>query len=145
MIRRILFPTDFSPHAQKCVNFILQLKDCGVDEVILLHVVDTRILRYTEEIFESALSEDQLLEECRETCAKNLAETESVFQKAGIKTRSLLRMGVPFSVILKTAEEVDASLIVLGHRGHNLAEELLLGSVAEKVLRKSKRPVLLVR
>jgi nucleotide-binding universal stress UspA family protein len=52
--------------------------------------------------------------------------------------------GEPAKVILEMATELSADLIVLGSRGHNALEEVLLGSVSHKVLMKSKIPVFLV-
>lgn len=145
MIKRILYPTDFSSHAEKCVDYILRMKECGIEEVVLLHVIDDHIIKYTDEMFEESVDEEKIVNNCQKNSRERMAKLAKRFQDAGIKTRTLIRLGIPFSTILKTADEVDASMVVLGHRGHNLAEELLLGSVAEKVARKSKRPVLLIR
>ena len=145
MIKRILFPTDFSQHAQKCRGFIIQMKDCGLEEVVLLHVIDDQIIKLTEEMSEEMVTGDRVIAECQRTASRKLQELAQQFQVAGINTRILIEEGVPFAKIMQVAERVDASLVILGHRGHNLAEELLLGSVAEKVARKCKRPVLLIR
>jgi len=57
----------------------------------------------------------------------------------------LIKTGNPYLEIIKAADEMNVSLILMGHKGYNLTEELLLGSTAEKVARKSRRPVLLVK
>ncbi len=145
MIEKILYPTDFSPHAEKCVEYILQMKECGVKEVVLLHVIDEHIIKFTEEITEEAVTKEQVIAECHRTGKQKLQALAETFHAAGITTKLLLEEGIPFSKILEVADREVVSLIVLGHRGHNLAEELLLGSVAEKVARKSQRPVLLIR
>ena len=145
MIKRILYPTDFSEHSPRCIDYILHIRECGVEEVIVLHVMDKRVIVYGSIMSDSTLDEESLIQNCTKTVKDKLAEIVKPFQDAGLKCRTLIRLGEPFSEIIKAAEDVDASLVVLGHRGHSLAEELLLGSTAEKVARKCKRPVLLVR
>jgi len=145
MIKRILYPTDFSAHAQKCLDYILKLKDCGIEEVVLLHVMDDRIIKYSEEMFEESIDEQTVIDQCQKACATKLAELEKALKNEGLKVKTIVRLGVPFSVIINAAEEVDASMIVMGHRGHTLAKEMLLGSTAEKVARKCRRPLLLIR
>lgn len=53
--------------------------------------------------------------------------------------------GVPFNVILNTAEELKADLIIMGTHGRTGLDHVLFGSTAEKVVRKSEIPVLTVR
>lgn len=145
MIKKILYPTDFSEHSQRCIDYILKLKDCGIEELVLLHVADEKIISNTDMIFEEAIDEDEVIEKCKRSAIYKLEKIAKRFEEAGIKTKILFQVGVPFSKIIRTAEEENVSLIILGNHGHNLAEELLLGSTAEKVARKSKRTVMLVR
>jgi len=145
MFKKILYPTDFSAHSKQCIDYILRMQNCGVEEVVLLHVMDKRVVVYGSIMSDSALDEEMLIKECTETAEKKLNEMARIFQQAGIRTKTIARLGEPFAEILTVADEVDASLIVIGHRGHSTAEKLLLGSTAEKVVRKCKRPILLVR
>jgi len=145
MFKRILYPTDFSDHSKKCIDYLIFLKDCKISEVILLHVADIRIIANTDMMLEDGIDEEEIITNCRKTALRKLKEIASQLETAGLKAKIEFQTGVPFVQINKAAEAFDASLIILGHRGHNLAEELLLGSTAEKVARKSKRPVLLIR
>lgn len=145
MIKRIFYPTDFSPHAHKCIDYILHIQECGVEEVVLLHVMDQRLINYASISSDGILDEELFTQDCKRNSKSQLRKIAKPFKAAGLKTRTLIRLGEPFAEIIRTAEEVDASLVVLGHRGHSKAEELLLGSTAEKVVRKCKRPVLLIR
>lgn len=145
MIKRILYPTDFSEHAQKCLDYILHIRECGIQDVVLLHVMDKRVIVYGSIASEGSFDEELFMQNCKESSKSHLSKIAKVFETAGLKTRTMIRLGEPFAEIIHAAEEVDASLIVLGHRGHSKAEELLLGATAEKVIRKCKRPVLLIR
>ncbi len=147
MFSRILVPLNFFAHSWRCLEYAKKLIECGckISEVVLLHVIDDRIIKFTEERFEETIDDRSVIENCRQTANKKLSELKNNITSANLKVRTMVRLGIPFSAILKVAEEMQASLIVLGHRGHNLASELLLGSGAEKVSRKAKVPVLLIR
>ena len=63
----------------------------------------------------------------------------------GIRSKRMVVEGNPSSEILKIAEERRVDVIVLGSIGKTGLEKFLLGSVAEKVVRNSRHPVLIVR
>jgi len=145
MFKKILAPVDFSTHTQKSLDYIKNLAPCGIDEIILLHVVDTRILNDSSMMFEETLDETELLETWTKNARIKLENLITEFSDTKIKVSVRVDSGVPFSVIINEARKPDVSLIILGHKGHNLAEELLMGSTAEKVVRKSSKAVLLTR
>jgi nucleotide-binding universal stress UspA family protein len=69
-------------------------------------------------------------------------------EAAGVKARTELRSsqyGAIAGVLTDAAEELDAGLVVMGSHGRGDLTALLLGSVAHKVLRLSRRPVLIAR
>ena len=68
---------------------------------------------------------------------------EELRQCADVKT--LVEYGNPVKLILKTAEEENVSVIIIGSHGRSNFEEVLLGSVSEEVVRKAKVPVLVVK
>lgn len=72
------------------------------------------------------------------------AAARATLAAAGLPWCLHVRMGEAAPVILACADTLEARVIVLGHRGQNALERLLLGSVAEKVLHQARRPVLLV-
>jgi nucleotide-binding universal stress UspA family protein len=61
-----------------------------------------------------------------------------------VKARARVVRGLPHEALLAQAKRAKADLVVVGERGQNLAESLLLGSTAERVARKARRPVLLI-
>ena len=56
-----------------------------------------------------------------------------------------IEKGIPFKEILRVENEEDIPLIVIGSHGKSNVEEMLLGSVSEKVIRKAKSPVFVVK
>ena len=145
MINRILLPTDFSKHSRKCIDYILKLKDCGINEVIIMHVIDYKIIKETDIVFDGEVDEEKIIERSIEQAEKQLKIFTEPLEKSGLRISFLVKVGNPCSEIIKAADGMNVTMIIMGHRGHNLAEELLLGSNAEKVIRKSSKPVLLIK
>ena len=144
MFAKILYPTDFSDVSKKALDYIKQLKEGGSKEVVVLHVMDVRVVealhRYgTESSFEKL--ENRMKEEAEES----LAKIEKELKQDGLEVRKKIKIGIPLREILKTEEEEDVSVIVIGSHGRSNLEEMLLGSVSEKVVRKCKKPVLVVK
>lgn len=143
MFRKILYPTDFSDRSKKTMAYMKQLKDAGTEEVVILHVVDTRKLHIPEVyaiVDESTLGDKQASAAAEE--ANKMAKT---LNDIGIQTMIRIEKGIPFKEILRVEAEEAVSLIVIGSHGKSNVEEMLLGSVSEKVIRKAKGPVLVVR
>jgi len=137
MFEKILFPTDFSEYAKKTLDCIAGFP--GAREVILFHVIEqVRSPRGGGEIGNTfyQTGENFLKEERRylEKLNQDLRVTTAV------KTSSDTA-----GAIIETAEETGVSLIVIGARGKNLVEGMLLGSVSMAVLRRSRTNVLIMR
>jgi len=143
MFERILYPTDFSDVSLKAVNYIKQLKDAGAKEVTVLHVIDERTL-VVPDVFSGIdfmAIENELRRIADEECNKIVAE----FHEKGLNAKFKVEKGIPFLEILKAARKEDVTLIVIGSHGKSNLEEMLLGSVSEKVIRKAVQPVLVVK
>ena len=65
--------------------------------------------------------------------------------QSGLNVRVVIKRGVPLKEILKIEEEEKVSLIVIGSHGKTNIEEMLMGSVSEKVVRQAKSPVLVIK
>ena len=143
MFRKILYATDFSRGAKKALKYIVQIKDAGVEEAVILHVVDTRHF-HIPEIFKiidlSFLGERQV-----DTARKRTGIIGRKIRSAEIKTTVRIEKGIPYKEILRVEKEEEVSIIILGSRGFSNVKEILLGSVAEKILRKTRKPVLVIR
>lgn len=143
MFRKILYPTDFSDGSKIAINYLIQLKDAGTEEVVILHVVDTRSLHIPDlyAIMDlSTLGDKQAI-----LAKKKLNKIAKKLNDAGIKTIIRIEKGIPFKEILQVEKEEDVSLIVIGSHGTSNVKEMLLGSVSEKVARKAEKPVLVVK
>jgi len=145
MLKKILLPTDFSEASEKVKKQILRMKDCKIGKVILLNVIDARIFSYSTELDIIEIDNLNLIGPYTESIKKKLAGWKKEFVKVGIKVSIEIREGTPFNQILEFAENNKITSIFIGHQGQGSVERMLLGSTAEKVARKAKVPVIVIR
>ncbi len=146
MFERILYPTDFSDASKKALDYIKQLKEAGTVEVVVLHIIDLREIESVLHHSEGGLVLEGDLEKIMEKNARDQMKLiEADLKKAGFTVKTRIDKGIPFRDILKAEEEEDVSVVVIGSHGKSCIAEMLLGSVSEKVVRKSSKPVFVVR
>ncbi len=145
MFRKILVPVDFSDVTSLVIKHLKKTVDCA-KEIILLHVVDVRIFNVPIYLEAPELNDFIIDKTMLDSIKERLNKLKKDLEKAGFtKVKVVVEEGIPFDVILDTAEKKKVSAIFLGHQGHNAMERMLLGSTAEKVARKAKVPVILVK
>jgi len=143
MLEKILYPTDFSDASKKALDYIKQLKQAGIKEVVVLHVIDEREI---DAIFQhSAVRFEDIVRSIRADAKKDIDAVERELKKDGLTVKVRIERGIPFREILRVEEEEGISAIVIGSHGKSNIKEMLLGSVSEAVVRKSKKPVLVVK
>lgn len=143
MFKKILYPTDFSDVAHRALDFVVRLKDAGASEVVILHVIDKgsfdAIARYaTKDVLEIEGS-------LKEKAMAEITPIEERLKKNGFKVKVIISREVPFMEILRVEEKEKVSAIVIGSHGMSNIAEIFLGSVSEKVIRRAKTPVLVIR
>jgi len=138
-INRILFPTDFSDYAEKALPYAASLCAEFNAELVLMHVTEMPIVfpEYMPENM-SAISEEMVshAQEGLERIAQGIAN---------VSTEILIRTGVAYREICRYVEENEVDLIVLPTHGKTGLAHLLFGSVADKVVRLARCPVLSIR
>ena len=144
MFDKILYPTDFSDVAKKAMDYIAKLKEAGGKEVIVLHVIDERAIGDICLLYASRGSAE-LVRRIEEEALKEMDNVAARLRQEGYKLRLRVERGIPLTEILRVEQEEGVSLIVIGSHGKSNVEEMLLGSVSEKVIRKSGTPVLVVK
>lgn len=132
MFQRILFPTDFSEYADKAVDYVIGLQAIGVEKVIQAYVLEEG-------------EEYPVTVARRKRSLAILKKREELFRQHGLEVESRVGLGTPYKEILKFADKEDVSLIVIGCHGKGLLDEVVIGSVSDRVTREAKVPVLLVK
>jgi len=140
MFEKVLLPTDFSPDSQRVLGYVKDIP--GVRNVTLLHVVDaTRPSRRGWEHGPHRENAKILLDENRQALEKNGVQAEVIIEAI---VNTITQGDIPLT-ILEKAETESVSLIMMGARGKNTIQNILLGSVSANVIRHAKTPVLLMR
>lgn len=142
LYKKILLPTDGSKYAVKSEKHALSIAAAYGAEIIALSVVENTVpVNLTGNATVAEINE--LLE--AETMS-NLKKVEDLRDELGldIKITPKIANGSPAKSILAVAEEEDVDLIVIGSSGKSGIDLLLLGSVADKVVRSAKCSVLVV-
>ena len=137
-ISRILVATDFSAQARNALQWARYLADAFEAKLILLHVIDIFSLAEMGCVMEGGTDPLYLL---REQAHKCMGELKALLPSAEI----VVREASPRPVIVEAALELNCQMIVMGTHGRSGLAHLLLGSVAEYVVRNSKVPVLTIR
>jgi universal stress protein A len=136
-IRTILHPTDYSPASEAAFAFACSLAREYYSEILLLHVAEPVIVAPSEGIAFPIPPEDEI------RLRKHL---ETIFPlDPHVKVRREIVIGNPVDEIVRVAGETKADMIVMGTHGRSGFSRLLMGSVAEGVLRKVACPVLFVK
>lgn len=141
-LKKILFPTDFSEHARSVVPHAIEMAKKFNAEVFVLHVVHEPVYAAQYQIELDPHAVRKSLTESSET---QLAELAKEFEAEGVRVKTQTVVGAPFVEIIRVAREEDVGLVMLGSHGGGAIKHMLLGSTAERVVRKARRPVLIVR
>jgi nucleotide-binding universal stress UspA family protein/N-acetylglutamate synthase-like GNAT family acetyltransferase len=139
VFKRVLVATDFSAHADRTLECIGEIP--GMEEIILVHVIDQEEAGNASFLRPNQTSAAKI--------AADLMEKKKQYleQATGIPVRAILETGTDgdkAGPILRLAQRIDVSLIVMGARGNGLILGRILGSVSEAVIRQGKIDVLVM-
>lgn len=139
-ISRILVPTDFSGPSRDATDYALGLARAFDASISLLHVIEDPIVAIPALV--GYAPEPRELEDFSETALANWVMPEDA---QGVAIDRHWEHGHPVPRILSFATQHGCDLIVMGTHGRSLVAHALIGSVAERVVRKASCPVLTVR
>lgn len=143
VIRRILVPIDFSTDSLNALASACDLAKRVGAELLLLHVVE--IIYVADPYVAAGADIGGFLDEQRRMAKQQLARIAADLKKKGRRIGIMVEGGVPSQVIVDTAKRKGMDLIVMGTHGRTGIAHMLIGSVAEKVVRTASCPVLTVR
>jgi len=141
-IRRIVVAMDFSAAARRALELAQSLaKGAGPAHVILVHAyyVPVELEQYL--ITHGKSIPDVLSPEA----TRDLEAILTKLQKDGLSAEYVAAAGAPETVVLEVAKDKQADLIALGTHGRRGISHMLLGSVAERIVRHAEIPVVTVR
>jgi nucleotide-binding universal stress UspA family protein len=147
-VKTILAPIDLSDHSLPVLRFAVELAADLHADLVILNVINQRdidAIEMVEKHHGGPLVKDYVkaaMSERLELISRLVAQSSGgVFSGA----RRLIRTGVPFREILKTVDEEQAGMVVMGTQGRGSIAGTLFGSTAEKVFRRCPVPLVSVR
>ncbi len=147
MYDRILVPTDGSDVAAAAFEHAIELARVHEAEIHALYVVDVDALGLSmgvEQVDRIRQGKFGEMEEVEARAAKATGEIADLAREHGVTCVEHVSAGRPHTVIANYAENHDIDLVVMGSHGRAGVSRALLGSVTERTLRSSNRPVLVV-
>lgn len=142
-LRRILFPTDFSEPARQAQQYAIALAERFECELHLLHVVPQVMIPLPEAGTSWTVPEADQRQQVEDAQRRLIEELEATHQK-NRNLVQVVKVGYAVEEIVNYAKDEDIDLIVIGTHGHTGFAHLLMGSVAEKIVRLATCPVLTV-
>jgi nucleotide-binding universal stress UspA family protein len=133
---RVLCPTDWSVCAGEALRYLKGLKEAGVEEVVVAHIMDEKAM---------GLQPPEKFKEFEKTDREKLATVRQELEKEGFNVTARLHVGKAGKDLIEIARQEDTSLVIMGVHGKGYVEGILWGSVSRNVVEYSDRPVLLVK
>jgi nucleotide-binding universal stress UspA family protein len=142
-MKTILVPTDFSKTSEYACKIAAKIAKKTSATVYLIHLIEL-----PKGVIDMAASSKFSIPESmlylRKIREKILKIRDSLFRKE-INVKYIIKLNNPFDGIQKYADKIDADLIIMGFKGHSELEEMIIGSNTEKIVRSSKRPVIVIK
>ncbi len=165
-VNKILYATDLSENARFAFAYAVSLANLYNASITFIHVLseipdrlDKSVIGYiSAERWEEIKSQN--VEEAREAIIRKRRDHQAIrdalhhFSENVKESRVgdgfvtddiIIERGNPVEKILKYSEEINCDLIVMGTHGHGTLADAMMGSTARRVLRRSAKPVLVVR
>jgi nucleotide-binding universal stress UspA family protein len=141
-VQHILVPTDFSADAEQAVDYAIALASVFRARVTLLHVIYEVLWAAGE----TAMSlPPAYFAELEAATRRQMEKARQRVRAAGLEGDSIVAYGMPFEHIVTAARDQGVDLIIMGTHGRTGLKHVLMGSVAERVVRLAPCPVLVTR
>jgi nucleotide-binding universal stress UspA family protein len=139
-IRSILVPVDFTVYSNRAVDYAAMLARQFGAKITLLHVIEqfTYSVTDTIQVVDHYAALKEIAQPLMDALKKKL-------HQQGLKVESLVLRGNPSLQIIEKTRKIHPDMIVMGTHGRTGIQHLVLGSVAERVVRMSACPVITVR
>lgn len=142
-IKKILCPVDYSVCSSEAMKYAAHIAGGEEAKLYLMHVVDIRTFGHESPLdFEVPKPTPETVERIRKELQENL-----VHERDGkkVEVEAIVVVGKPVEEILRAAKEKGVDMIVMGTHGRTGLPHVIIGSVAENVVRNAPCPVLTVR
>jgi nucleotide-binding universal stress UspA family protein len=140
-MKKVLIALDYDDTSQKVAEVGFSMAQAMKAEAVLLHVVSEQPVYYSSYMFMTELRVD-ILEDLKKTTQNFLEKTKNHLGDLTITT--LIKEGEIARTILKTANEINVDIIVMGTHSRKWLESIIMGSEVEDVLKKTTIPLFVI-
>ncbi|MEO1052637.1 MAG: universal stress protein [Bacteroidota bacterium] len=146
-MKTILVPTDFSEQAQFALDFATQIAKKNDTKIFLFHVLEIPVGTFAEPLTVNVGGsfDADFVKEMTDNAKKEINKLAEQFAGEGVDIETYVDLGSPYEGISHLVSEKQADLIVMGSKGASGLSEIFIGSNAEKVVRRSECPVIVVK
>ncbi len=142
----IMVPVDFSENSISAVDYAARLAEQFKSKLLLVHVYHFPVELLTDwSAYGTLAGSGEILESLRKEREEQIKALAREKSAPGLTIETRVLEGTPFSEIVKAARAEGADLLVMGTRGLTGIKHVLIGSTAEKVVRKAPCPVLVLK
>jgi len=145
MIKRILVPVDFSQPSIQALDYAIEFGQPFKPEFVVLHVLEPIYYPGAGDMYGPGYDMGLVYQEIERAAHEQLSRLAVTLQKKRLTVRTLLRVGTAYHAIVETAKKLKADLIIMSTHGRTGLSHVVMGSVAERVVRSAVCPVLTVR
>jgi len=142
MVDRVLVPVDGSEQSDHACEFVFE--EFPGATMVLLHVINPAEAGYSTQVAVPSTSEEWY-EQQKDRAEEDFDDIEAAAADRGVGTERAVEIGKPTRAIVEFAGDNDIDHIVMGSHGREGVSRILLGSVAETIVRRSPVPVTVVR
>jgi len=152
---KIMAGCDFSEYSKKTLEYAAGIAEKCQAELIIVNVINQKdvetLLKVADKTFDRTVEKN--VEKLADDYVKRETEirtqqVEQLIEEIGcthLSIKKLVKVGVPFQELIRTTEDEQADLVVIGPKGHGNLAGILFGSNAEKLFRHCPVPLLSVR
>ncbi|QQR91223.1 MAG: universal stress protein [Myxococcales bacterium] len=140
-VKHILTPIDFSENSDKAVAFAAKLAESLSATLHVVHIYQLPMYVVPDGGFVMGDELGSKLKAASEEAVNRFISERGFY---GVTMKAHVLCGLPHEAILRIADELDVDMIIMGTHGRAKLSRVLLGSVAEKVVRTSNVPVIVV-
>jgi nucleotide-binding universal stress UspA family protein len=141
--RHILAPTDFSEYSKQAIASALELAKKFGAKLTILHVIE--LPPYPVEGYVPPSLSATFMDDLERQATTDLAQLVPEAEAANVEVARVIAVGTPYRKIIDTAEAEQVDLIVMATAGRTGFSHLIMGSIAERVVRTASCPVLTIR
>jgi nucleotide-binding universal stress UspA family protein len=144
-LKRILVPVDFSPPSLQALDYAIKFGRPLRAEFVLVHAVEPMYFAATNGIYGVGHDASIFYREIERSAGLQLAKLAARLRRRHVRVRILLLVGRPHQAIADAAKKLKADLVIMATHGRSGLSHVVLGSVAERVVRTAPCAVLTIR